>query len=219
MEFLLHNPRSTEPIFNVPMAIETGVAEYHSKKAPIEAEYGFYIFEQKIIPLEGGRQLLRLRKPLLLKINPETLKFTVNDWGIEMDCLQLGNLPREVARQFLKFLHEAENENLSEVDQAYWLRISDYVDFQQFSIERSAPRYMEGIRQGKGDLVIVEWHDGTRETLDRSAAQALTEINPGERFSAFVKLGKNDKTISIERVSLLGPAESTENWESWPTKN
>jgi len=44
---------------------------------------------------------------------------------------------------------------LTETDQADLLRISDYVDFQQFSIERSSPRYLEGVLASNAEVVIV----------------------------------------------------------------
>jgi hypothetical protein len=147
------------------------------------------------------------------------MRFTVEDWGIEMDYFNLPQLPREAARRFMRLLNDAENELLNECDRVAWLRISDYVDFQQFSIERSAPRYMEGTLRSNASVVIVEWHDGGRETLDWDVAQALSEVNLGERFSAFVKLDRNDKTMAMERVSLLGSLSQQEDWESWPRRS
>lgn len=190
-------------------------AEKHWKMATKPS----FVFEQRILSLEGGRQLLRLKKPLELQIDPDTMRFTVTDWGIEMDYLDLPKLPREVARRFVRLLNAAENENLTGVDQADWLRISDYVDFQRFYIDRSAPRYMEGTLRSNANVVIVEWHDGSRETVDWHVARALSEVNPGERFSVFVKLGIGDKAMFMERVSLLGTPSAEEDWESWPKKN
>ena len=89
------------------------------------------------------------------------------------------------------------------------------------SVDRSPPRYQEGVLQSNKEKCIVVWHDGTREHLPQIASCALDDINAGERFSAHVKLGKNDETIGIDRVSLLGPASefSKEDWSAWPTKN
>ena len=219
MFFVAEIPRSPIFEFNRPIPIEAKEAEYSGKRAPTQEGFLVFAFEQTLIPLEGGRQALKLRKPLHLRINPDTLRFSVEDWGIEMDRLQLPQLPRAAARRFLFLLNAAENESLTETDQAAWLRISDYVDFQEFSIDRSAPRYMEGTLRSNASVVIVEWHDGSRETLDWGVAQALSEVNPGERFSAFMKLGKGDKALAVERVSLRTSSSAKEDWESWPTKN
>ncbi len=219
MSFVADIPRSPSFEFNRPKTVEVCKAEYSGRRDPTENELSGFTFEQKVIPLEGGRQLLKLQKPLELRIDREALRFKVTDWGIEMDCLQLSKLPREIARRFLFLLAAADNERLSEQDQADWLRISDYVDFQQFTIERSAPRYMEGVLITKASVTIVEWHDGSRERLNTDAARALSEVNPRERFSAFVKLGKDDQSLAIERVSLLGASDAKEDWESWPEKS
>lgn len=219
MEYLLHNLVSSEPIFNAPVTVEACEAEYAGRKAPEAADLSNYVFEQTVFPLEGGNLLLRLRKPLVLALKSDSLRFTVTDWGIEMDCPHLWQLPREVARRFLLLLSAAEEDRLTEQEKADWVRISDYVDFQHFCIDRSGPRYMEGTLRSNASVVIVEWHDGNRETLDQGVAQALSEVNPGERFSAFVKLGANDKAVAIERVSLLGSPSEQEDWQSWPRKN
>lgn len=205
--------------FNHPMTRRELNAEYSGKRDPSLDSFSKFIFDQRVIPLEGGKHSFALLKPLVLHINPDTMRFKVQDWEIELDCASLGDLPREVARRFLRLLGEAESESLGEADQAALLHISDYIDFQQFSMDRSAPRYMEGILYSKTNVMIVQWHDGSRETLMHQVGQALTEVNLGERFSAFVKLGKNDQTESIERVSLLPPIRENEDWESWPQKS
>lgn len=202
---------------SVPQTAEE--AEYCGRQVPTAAALQRFVFDEKLIPLEGGQSHIPLKKPLTLEIDPETLRFAVKDWRIEMDCAQLSLLSREVARRFLRLLSAAENENLSEPDQADWLRISDYVDFQRFSAERSAPRYMEGTVRSKAEVVIVEWHDGSLEKLDRSVAKALSEVEPAERFSAFVKLGLDDHALLIERVSLLGNRITLPDWQNWPPKS
>lgn len=126
-------------------------------------------------------------------------------------------LPRAAVRKFLFLLDLAETENLTRLDKATWLRICDWVDFQQFSIDCAAPHYAEGMLCSRGKLTVVEWCNGCRETLDWHVAQALREVDPGERFSAFVKLGKDNKALAIERVSLLSPVKM-DGWESWPAK-
>jgi hypothetical protein len=217
MEFLIQSRPSSPPEFNAPRYAYVGQSLKADKQPAHLTEFEF---AQTVIPLEGGQQCLRLLKSLRLTIN-ETLEFEVQDWGIKMDCLKLPELPRELARRFLFLLSAAENEQLTEKDQADWVKISDYIDFRQFSVDRSPPRYQEGLMQSNKEKVIVVWHDGTRESLPPKVARALGDINVGERFSAHVKLGKNDETIGLKRVSLLGPASglAEEDWSAWPTKN
>jgi hypothetical protein len=218
---LLTQPRRKLPEFAEPQSAQRApVPVFEAKAEKQPAHLKTFRFAQTIIPFEGGTQCLRLLKPLTLKIG-EALRFKVQDWGIELDCADLPKLPREIARRFLFLLTAAENEQLNEVDQADWLRISDYVDFRQFTIDRSPPRYQEGTLLRNDVSIVVEWHDGTRETLDSRTARSLSDVNVGERFAAHVKLGKDDRSMSIERVSLLGvktnPAH--EDWTNWPAKN
>jgi hypothetical protein len=217
MEFQTQNRPSSPAEFNAPRCFEVSQPLKADKQPPHLTEFEF---KQTIIPLEGGQQCLRLLKSLHLNID-EKFEFEVQDWGIKMDCLKLPDLPRELARRFLFLLSAAENEQLTEQDQADWVKISDYIDFRQFSIDRSPPRYQEGVLQSNKEKFIVVWHDGTREALSQKAARALGDLNAGERFSAHVKLGKNDETIGLERVSLLRPASdlAKEDWSAWPTKN
>ncbi len=205
--------------FNRPVSQTVAEAEYSGRQAPSQDAFHQFAFDQAFLTLEGGQSQIRLRKPLMLQIDPTTLRFTVKDWGIEMDCSGLAQLPRELARKFLRLLSAAEVEGLTESEQADFVGICDYVDFREFSINRSAPRYMEGTLRSRGQTTSVEWHDGSQEVLDWSVARALSEVNLGERFSAFVRLGVEDKSLALERVSLLrGPSES-EDWETWPKKS
>jgi hypothetical protein len=220
MQFLTEAPRAHPPEFNEPRCVEVGHGfAFEAKATEAPKHLGEFQLAQTMIPVEGGQHCLRLLKPLTLKVSQQ-LRCEVQDWGIEMDYLEVPHLPREVARRFLFLLSAAENEQLTEKDQADLVRISEYVDFRQFSVDRSPPRYQEGVMRSNKEQVIVEWLDGTRESLPCEAARALEEVNVGERFAAHVKLGKDDKTIAIERVSLLGPAAdlSGEDWSAWPTR-
>ena len=202
------SPEFTEPVPSLEAA-------YSGKRVPELADLIWFQFEQTVFPFEGGQQILKLTKPLELKMNSEGTLFTVKDWGIELDALW--DIPREVVRKFLYLFSKAEKNCLSEQEQAEWLAVSDYLDFKQYTIDRSPPRYMEGTLCSQSNKVIVEWHDGKRETLKTEVAKSLDMIDPGEHFSAFVKLGANDTAMQIERVSMR-PTVDEENWESWPEK-
>lgn len=214
MQILAENPKARRPVFNREDVRQRLSAEYSGRKDPTADTFSQFNFEQSVFPLEGGRVALRLRKPLTLKVDFTTLRFTVCDWGIEMDITELPHLPREVTRLFLRLLHAADNEALTEEEQARWLKITDYIDFKQFTIDRSPPRYLEGKLRTRGEVTVVEWHDGETERLATQVARRLSDVDPGERFGAFVKLGKNDSTIDIHRVTLLPQEEPS--WESWP---
>lgn len=204
--------------FNEPVIQVVEDATYAGDEQPTAANFQTFTLEQPTISIEGGNQSLRLVKPLTLQMNFETMRFKVIDWGIEMDYLDLPRLPREIARRFLILFNNANNESFTEKDQADWLHIIDYIDFTQFSIDRSVPRYMTGTLLSRGDHTFVEWHDGSHEKLHSNVASALNEVNVKEQFSAFVKLGRNNIVSAIERVSILQPPNGEEDWESWPKK-
>lgn len=161
-----------------------------------------YRFNQRFFPLDDGRTLLRLHEPLTLTLDQRTMDVEVENWGIRMHCGQVEDLPRQIARRFLMLFSKADNDLLTEAEKLQWLNICDHVDVSQFSVDRSAPHYTEGTLKKKLPLT-VEWHDGTTESLPVRLAGNFHPLEPGESFSAFVKIGKDGQTLSIERVSLL----------------
>lgn len=217
MQFLTLPFRVNPPEFNSSPYADTAFYTATAPEPPVNLRE--FILNHRVIPLEGGRYCLRLQKNLKLEIISD-MQFEVKDWGIKMECSELAQLPREIARRFIFLLSEAEAERLTETDQATWIRILDYVDFRQFSIDRSPPRYMQGTVRSKKEKFIVEWHDGKIDILSRFVAESLSEINVGETFAAHIKLGRDDEVIGIERVLLLGSTSSDEgkDWEAWPKK-
>jgi hypothetical protein len=161
-----------------------------------------FTFPQQIIPLDEGRTLLRLRQPPTLKVNTHTMEFEAEDWGITMPCDKVEDLPRRIARRFLTLFSKADQESMEPQEKLEWLKLLDKVDYAQFSIDRSAPQYLEGTLVGKTPP-RVEWHDGATEVLSLSLASSLFPLDPGDNFSAFVKVGRDNRTLSIERVSLI----------------
>lgn len=161
-----------------------------------------YRFNQRLFPLDDGRTLLRLHYPLTLLLDKRTMQFEVQDWGVQMDTAQAHDLPRQIARRFLTFFGKANSQSLTEQEKMQWLRICDQVDVAHFNADRSAPHYTEGTLKKKNPL-MVEWHDGVRENLANRLAANFHPLEEGDNFSAFVKMGKGNETLNIERVSIL----------------
>lgn len=159
-------------------------------------------FAQQIFAMDDGQTLLRLHKPLKLIVDRQTAEFDVEGWGIHMQCADVAELPRRIARRFLSFLSKSDAGLLNSREKSEWLDILDQVDTTQFNIDRAAPRYVEGTLKRKSPTV-VEWHDGANEQINPALAAVFFPLDPGDRFSAFVKLGKNNNTLKIERVSLI----------------
>lgn len=165
----------------------------------------YFTTHQTAFPVDGGRLLLRTRAPLRLTLGEQPGWFEVDDWGIRLLCVKAHELPHHVVRKFLSLLARADDQSLSESEQRQWLSILDQVDYQQFSIDRAQPHYVEGrmISCAKGQSALVEWADDTTSTVPAKISQALAILEPGERFSAYVKWGKDNEILALETVALL----------------
>ena len=177
--------------------------EIRARHEPRRDRKTSFRFDQKIIPLDGGSVLLRLHRSLRLIVDPYTMRFEVDGWNIQMPCAEAPDLPRHIARRFLELFSRAEARVLSDADERDWLTVLDQVDYTQFCIDRAAPHYVEGTLLRHTPVCRVEWHDGDFENLNRQAAAALACLEPGQRFGAFAKLGKENEVKSLERITMV----------------
>jgi hypothetical protein len=164
-----------------------------------------YSFPQTLVPLDGGKTLLRLRSAPRLRVDNRSRQFEVQDWGIQMPCSDVHDLPRQMARRFLDLFGKSERGMLSADERGAWITVLDQIDWTQFNIDRAAPHYAEGTLLRR-QPTVVQWSDGVTEKLEPMVAPALQAFEPGELFSAFVKLGRDNKALSMERVLLIPPA-------------
>lgn len=171
----------------------------------VQPEVQLYKLGQRLLPIEGGNILLRLRDAPVIQFRVSDQRCDVRNWGLQIPVDQIGDLPRLLARKFLELFSLAEANNLSDSEAYTWAGILDDVDYASFSTERSAPRYMEGRLLSRRPEVTVEWHDGDRQVIPSQAAVSLNLINEGEYFGAFVKWGRGDRIQNIERVIILSP--------------
>lgn len=162
-----------------------------------------YAFNQRFLPIEGGRLLLRLNIAPELEIDSASMEFDVVNWGVRLPCARAEELPNALARQFLTFFSKADAQSLTEQEEALWLRILDQVDYTGFCIDRAAPHYIEGHLARLEPICLVDWHDGQRQQIEGEALGALRILRPGDRFGAYVKLGRDNSVKTIERLILL----------------
>lgn len=166
-----------------------------------------YKFEKELLPLEGGHLLLRLRDRLTVELDPTTMHCGVSDWNVRLPVSQVAELPQQLARQFLLLFSKADAGQMSELESNVWLKVVDQVDYRRFCIDRAAPQYLEGTIQTKQPtFVIVRWHDDTSEKIEFPVASALSVLQKGDEFGAYVKLGLDNKAMSIERLTILSAA-------------
>ncbi len=185
--------------------------EVRARQEPRADRKTVYRLNQRIIPLDGGSLLLRLRNPLSLAVDPKTMQFEVEGWNIHLGVDNAADVPRQIARKFIELFSKADARILSDAEEQDWLRVLDEVDFTQFSIDRSAPQYVEGTLLRHAPVCRVEWHDGETTNLEPAAATALHWMEPNQRFGAFAKLGKDNVVESLERVTLVfEPAQTSD---------
>lgn len=165
-----------------------------------------YTYRKSVLPLDGGKLLLRLWDSPQVQVDPHTLMCEVLEWGVNIPRAEIHDIDRRMARQFLDLFSKADAQRLTEAESATWMRILDQVDYASFCTERAAPHYVEGTLLRKQPVWRIEWHDGEKVNIPSAAAAALRVLNDGDRFGAFIKLGRDNEVKTIERVVVL-PAE------------
>jgi hypothetical protein len=201
---MIYQPPSSDAYTaNTPRLEAAPAREIRFASNPSEAPHRTVIFDQRVFPLESGLCLRLLEAPT---VEMRTGSISVRGWGLELPRHELLNLDRHIARQFLLLFGRAQRGVLSSDDAVVWSSIVEKVDYRQFTVERAAPRYREGVLMRHAPKCIVEWMDGGRETLAPSAAASLRSmLQPGDYFSAYGRFGARRQTASISRVTPLGP--------------
>ena len=165
-------------------------------------------FKQHSISLDSTGQHLRLRQDTQLHLNLETQEFDVDGWGIRMNLSDVGNLPREMARQYLRLWSNSERGRLRGDERSLWGQIVERVDFQAFCNNRAPFTYTEGEVVGRTrEGTLVRWADEREEMQHGKRGRAFDMLNIGELFSASVKLDGSGKIREVENVTFLGSAE------------
>jgi hypothetical protein len=205
----------------LPAEIDTGfvptqTARYEEKTTFIwenaqQIQAQEYKLGQRLLALEGGNILLRLRDAPVIEFYPGVQRCKVRNWELEFSVSQISEAPHLLARKFLELFSLAQANKLSDSEKANWVSILDEVDYAAFSNDRSAPRYLEGRLVRRKPDVTVEWHDGEQQIIPPGVAASLNLIQEGEDFSAFVKWGRGDRIKHIERVTLLSLPELTDD--------
>lgn len=165
-------------------------------------------FMQRVITLDSNGQSLRLWADTTLRLDLLHQEFEVEGWGLRMKMNEVVELPREMARQFLQLWSRSERGQLQEREKEYWKGIVERVDFQAFCNERTSYRYAEGeLVERTRDGARVKWADEREEILRGRPGRALDWVNPGEMFSASVKLDRTGRVHAMENCTVLGRAK------------
>src|ERR1043166_9598941 len=178
-----------------------------------------YTFKQKYFSPDDGRTTIRLYAYPTITVDMNDFSCELEGWEIKIPSSEIIRLPREISRKFVTLWGKAQRKSLSEHESLVWLNILDLVDYREFSIDRAEARTMEGLLLRNSPFWYVEWSDGERARVPENIAGALRIVEPGELFTAKVRLGNEDKTEAIFNVVPLGPkeevlAEIFSEWQS-----
>src|SRR5205807_6129372 len=92
-----------------------------------------YVYRRTLLPIEGGRVLLRLKQNPVVEVDPLTSQCEALGWDIRMPCDKVENLPKEMARRFLYLFSKVDGGRSTQAERSSWLKILDQVDFDAFS--------------------------------------------------------------------------------------
>lgn len=170
-----------------------------------------------------GGQHLALEENPKIAVYPGRFEFEIVGWGLSLPYGKQNEIGREMVRKFLSLFGKAERLELTEHEEAEWATIVKQVDYKRFSIERSPHRYVEGKLLNHDERGCrIQWHDGTKERLVEPTSIPFAILEPGERFRALAKFGKDNVVCDVVGLVPM-PAISGEDaeamWQEWPEKS
>jgi hypothetical protein len=167
----------------------------------------------------GGQHLVLDEYPQIA-VYPGRFEFEIVGWNIRLPYGKQDEIGREMIRKFLRLHAKADKLGLDEQEEAEWAEIVKHVDYRRFSIDRSPPRYVDGILLERNENVCkVQWHDGGTERIAGAPAAALRLLEPGERFIGLARFGENNVLREIANLVPVPPVDGNDGermWREWP---
>ena len=160
-------------------------------------------YRLRTISLDGGKTILKLFEDLMIEVDHDRQECKVMHWEAKLPLTHVEDIGRTLGRRFMELYSKATDGRLTEQEEAYWLDIVQRVDYQAFCTDRTPARYVEGIVKAIRPAFIVEWYDGEIETLHPQVARTLNVLDESDRFGAWVKWGRDNKTQQIEGWKML----------------
>jgi len=167
----------------------------------------------------GGQHLVLDEYPQIA-VYPGRFEFEIVAWNIRLPYGRQGEIGREMIRKFLRLHAKADQLALDEHEEAEWAEIVKHVDYRRFSIDRSPPRYVDGVLLERNENACkVQWHDGATERVTGAPAAALRLLEPGERFIGLARFSENNvlrEIANLAPVPFVDGNDGERMWREWP---
>ncbi len=167
----------------------------------------------------GGQQLI-LEKYPQIAVYPGQFEFEIVGWNIRLPYGKQDQIGREMIRKFILLHGKAERLDMNEHEEAEWRDIAKQVDYRRFSIDRSPPKYVEGLLVERSDTSCkIEWHDGAIDRISGALLDPLRIVNVGENFTGLARFGENNVLRQLTDVTPTLPFDGDEGermWREWP---
>ena len=211
-------PQTTDPAGSYAAFRDRAPQELRSSKPIDPGDPQLFTVTQRHFVI-GGQQLI-LEKYPQIAVYPGQFEFEIVGWHIRLPYGKQDQIGREMIRKFI-FLHaKAERLDLGEQEEAEWRDIAKQVDYRRFSIDRSPPKYVQGVLLDRSDMSCrVEWHDGTTDRISGAMIDALRIVNVGENFIGLARFGENNVLRQLTDVTPTLPFDGDEGermWREWP---
>ena len=191
-------------------------AQQDAKHDCFESETGELFIS--FIPI-GGDRYLPLKKPITTTyVSPTRLR--VVDWNVEFDVED--DFRHLIARKYLEMLSKAENDLLSDLEQDEWLKLIQYVDYNEFKSQFEPARYVWA------KVVLAEFApsllttDGTiLKFLGSLKSMGLNWLQNGDVVSCRVIFTPDNYIENIRDVELIPQVliDRAESVSAWLGKN
>jgi hypothetical protein len=212
-------PHTTADIHSYSLDRKIIRQEIRSTSRLSDSDARYLTFQQRFFVV-GGR-LLELNEHPVLAIYPSCHEFEVVGWNLRLPYGKQSEIGRELMRKFMTLLAKAERMELNESEEAEWAEISTRVDYRRFCAERTPFHYVEAFFEDRDSKSCrVAWIGGIKERVFGALVNKFELLNPGDRFSSLVKLGKENKLLDITNIEILPPLAENDGeqmWQSWPT--
>lgn len=155
--------------------------------------------------VEEGTVPLHVLKPIRIRYyeKPTGDFLEVVGWDVQIPLTRSDDLPKLVPRRFLELFSKAQDQSLSEKEDAAFSEVCRQVDYRRFCASRRSSQYREARLIRKNRNLCVEFSHGSREELPPTILKKFHVLEEGDFFSGYFHLNSEGEVIDVERIQLL----------------